>query len=134
MIYILLLLGAKCLENWKYYPKNFGIKILTKTYFCFHCLESINGQLLYRALSQAPSMERKCVISQHHMVTYEINVLEMLTTDRIIHFNSLTICPRIYKFSHFSLLFFWLPIGNFCWNCRRQIYFSLATGTKIVAA
>ena len=59
--------------------------MLMKTCFCFHCLETVSSQLLYRALSQAPSMVRKCIIFHYHMVTFEMNVPEMLTTDRIIH-------------------------------------------------
>ena len=56
--------------------KNFGIEMMMKTCFCFHRLENnLSSRLLSRALSQAPSMVRKCVVFHYLMVTiYEINV------------------------------------------------------------
>ena len=100
-----------------------------KTYLCFHCLENLSSQLWYGAFSLVASMEWKCLTFQYHMVTYEIDVSEMLTTEWFIHW---WFVQGSINFSPFSLLFFvicQLGIGNFCWNFSCQIYFSLTVAT-----
>ena len=46
----------------------------------FSLLGNVSSQLLYRALSQVPSMIRKHLVFHFHLVTYEINVSETITT------------------------------------------------------
>ena len=54
--------------------------MLIKVYLCFYCLENLSSQLLYRALSQVASMVRKRLVFHYHMVTYGMDVSEMVTT------------------------------------------------------
>ena len=54
--------------------------MLMKTYLCFHCLENISSQQLYRAIFQVVSILRMCFEFHFHMVTYKMDLLETLTT------------------------------------------------------
>ena len=49
----------------------------------------------------------------------------------MIIYSRINIFVMFFPFSFFILL---VPIGNFCWNFSRQIYFSLTMGTKMVTA
>ena len=80
MIHICLLLVAKCPQKLEILWKSFGIKMLMETYLCFHCLENVSSQLLYRALSPIASMVRKCFVLHYHLVTYGMDVSETLIT------------------------------------------------------
>ena len=51
-----------------------------ETYLCFHRLENVGSQQLYRALSRVASMVRKCFVFHYHLVTYGMDVSETLTT------------------------------------------------------
>ena len=93
---------------------------------------NISNQLLYRVLSWVASMVRKRVIFHDHIYGYIWNGCVRNVKD-----NSLIVHPKIdtfVTFFPFSFLFCWLPIEKFCWNFSCQIYFSLAVGTKMVAA
>lgn len=60
--------------------KSFLINMLMETYLCFHRLENVGSQQLYRALSRVASMVRKCFVFHYHLVTYGMDVSETLTT------------------------------------------------------
>ena len=54
--------------------------MLTKTYVSCYCLENVSSQLLYRALFPVAFMARKRIFFNFHMVTYEMDLPETLTT------------------------------------------------------
>ena len=60
--------------------KTFGIKTLMKTYLCFHCLENVSSQLLYRALSRVVSMVRKRFLFHYDIILYVIHMLDVSDT------------------------------------------------------
>ena len=71
--------------------------MLMKTHLCFHCLENVSSQLLYRALSRVASMVRKRFLFHYDIIPYVIHMRWMCQTHQLKD-NSLIIRPRINKF------------------------------------
>ena len=66
----------------------------------FSLLGNVSSQLLYRVLSQVPSKIRKHLVFHFHLVTYEMDVSETITTGQFIDL------PKIDKFFTFFPSFF----------------------------